>query len=99
MKKYINEENGKFIKKAFALALPITLQGLLNNILNVVDTMMIGALGETALALVGLANKVFFVYSLLLFGIASGSTVLTAQYWGGTRTFPMPERCLACPYA
>lgn len=82
MKKYINEENGKFIKKAFALALPITLQGLLNNILNVVDTMMIGALGETALASVGLANKVFFVYSLLLFGIASGSTVLTAQYWG-----------------
>ena len=82
MGKYISEENSKFIKRAFALALPITLQGLLNNVLNVVDTIMIGALGETALASVGLANKVFFVYSLLLFGIASGSTVLTAQYWG-----------------
>jgi Na+-driven multidrug efflux pump len=39
-------------------------------------------LGETTIAAVGLAIKVFFVFSLLLFGICSGSGVLTAQYWG-----------------
>lgn len=43
---------------------------------------MIGSLGETTIAAVGLANKVFFVFSLLLFGICSGSSILTSQYFG-----------------
>ena len=71
-----------FLSKVFQIALPVAMQGMLNTIVNLVDTMMIGALGETAIAAVGLANKVFFVYSLLVFGIVSGSGVLAAQYWG-----------------
>ena len=71
-----------FIRKAVTIALPVALQGMLNTIVNLVDTMMIGKLGETAIAAVGLANKVFFVFSLLVFGVASGSGVLAAQYWG-----------------
>jgi putative MATE family efflux protein len=43
---------------------------------------MIGRLGEKQIAAVGLANKVFFVFSLLMFGICSGSGVLASQYWG-----------------
>ncbi len=72
----------KFYKKAIFIAIPVALQALLNNLLNVIDTMMIGSLNEQSLAAVGLANKVFFVLSLVLFGIAGGATVLTAQYWG-----------------
>ena len=68
-----------FLSKVFQIALPVAMQGMLNTIVNLVDTMMIGALGETAIAAVGLANKVFFVYSLLVFGIVSGSGVLAAQ--------------------
>ena len=60
-----------FLSKVFQIALPVAMQGMLNTIVNLVDTMMIGALGETAIAAVGLANKVFFVYSLLVFGIVS----------------------------
>ena len=71
-----------FLKKAVMIALPVALQGMLNTIVNLVDTMMIGQLGETTIAAVGLANKVFFVFSLLVFGVASGSGVLAAQYWG-----------------
>lgn len=72
----------RFYKKTVAIAVPVALQALLNNFLNVIDTVMIGSLGEGSLAAVGLANKVFFVLSLVLFGVAGGSTVLTAQYWG-----------------
>ena len=43
---------------------------------------MIGSLGQSSIAAVGLANKVFFVFTLLLFGIVSGSSILTAQYFG-----------------
>ena len=62
-------DDKKFIKKAIAIAIPITFQLLLNTTLNFIDILMIGSLGETTIAAVGLANKVFFVFSLLLFGI------------------------------
>lgn len=71
-----------FLQKAVRIALPVALQGMLNTIVNLVDTLMIGTLGETTIAAVGLANKVFFVFSLLVFGVVSGSGVLAAQYWG-----------------
>ncbi len=71
-----------FLRKAVTIALPVALQGMLNTVVNLVDTMMIGTLGETTIAAVGLANKVFFVFSLLVFGVVSGSGVLAAQYWG-----------------
>lgn len=71
-----------FLRKTVSIAIPIALQGLLNTSLNFADIIMIGKLGEHAIAGVGLANKVFFVFTLLVFGIISGSGVLTAQYWG-----------------
>lgn len=75
-----------FLRKIIAITIPIALQNFLNTTLNFIDTLMIGTLGETTIAAVGLANKVFFVFSLLLFGICSGSGVLTAQYWGKRET-------------
>ena len=75
-------EDKSFLKKIISIAIPIAFQNLLNTILNLVDTMMIGSLGQSTIAAVGLANKVFFVFSLLLFGIVSGSSILTAQYYG-----------------
>lgn len=71
-----------FLRKTLTITIPIVLQNLLNNLLNLVDTLMIGKLGETQIAAVGLANKVFFVFSLLMFGVCSGSGILAAQYWG-----------------
>ena len=75
-------DDKKFLKKTVAIGIPIAIQALLNTTLNLVDTMMIGTLGQSAIAAVGLANKVFFVFTLLLFGVVSGSSILTAQYWG-----------------
>lgn len=71
-----------FFRKAVWIAIPVAVQGLLNTAINMVDTLMIGTLGVTTIAAVGLANKFFFVFTLLVFGIASGSGVLAAQYWG-----------------
>lgn len=81
---YLNDlfDDRKFLKKTMAIGIPIAMQALLNTTLNLVDTMMIGSLGQSAIAAVGLANKVFFVLTLLLFGVVSGSSILTAQYWG-----------------
>lgn len=74
--------DSRFLKKALMIACPVALQGMLNTIVNLVDTLMIGTMGATAIAAVGLANKFFFVFSLLVFGIVSGSGILAAQFWG-----------------
>lgn len=71
-----------FLKKSAMIALPVAMQGLLNSTINLVDNLMIGSLGETNIAAVGLANKVFVVFSLLVFGVCSGSAVLASQFWG-----------------
>ena len=86
-------EDKKFIRKAIAITVPIALQALLNTSLNLVDTVMIGSLGQSSIAAVGLANKVFFVFTLLLFGVVSGSSILTAQYFG-KRDIPNIRRVL-----
>ncbi len=71
-----------FFSQVFRIGLPITIQNLTLASLNLVDNIIIGGLGEAAIAGVGLANQYFFLLNLLLFGIASGSSIFTAQYWG-----------------
>lgn len=76
----------KFYSSMLKLAIPIIVQNLILSSLNLVDNIIIGGLGETAIASVGLANQYFFLLNLLLFGIASGSSIFTAQYWGNKDT-------------
>jgi putative MATE family efflux protein len=71
-----------YFKTLISLALPIIIQNLISNSLNMVDTMMIGGLGKTELAAVGLANQFFFLYSLITFGINSGCAIYISQFWG-----------------
>lgn len=72
----------KFFKSAAKLAIPIIIQNFILSSLNLVDNIIIGGLGETAIAGVGLANQYFFLLDLALFGTCSGASIFTAQYWG-----------------
>ncbi len=71
-----------FLKWMFALSLPIAGQNLINAAINTADTVMVGQLGEVSIASVGLANQIFFILSLILYGIGSGTSVFVAQFWG-----------------
>ena len=71
-----------FYGTLFSIALPITIQNLISSGLNMVDTVMIGKLGEVEIAAVGLGNKLFFLYVLLLFGTYSGAGIFISQFWG-----------------
>jgi putative MATE family efflux protein len=72
----------EFTSRLFSIALPIMLQNFIMSSLNMVGMLMIGQLGETAVASAGLANQVFFLQNLMLFGITSGSAIFIAQFWG-----------------
>ena len=71
-----------FFKQLYRLAAPIALQNLLTASLGMVASVMVGQLGDAAIASVGLAGQVFFLLNLILFGIGSGSAMFTAQLWG-----------------
>lgn len=71
-----------YYKTLLRIALPIVAQNFISSSLNVIDVTMIGQLGETAIASVGLANQIFFLLMLMTFGIYSGVGVFTAQLWG-----------------
>jgi putative MATE family efflux protein len=71
-----------YYRTLMRLAVPIILQYLISSSMNIIDVAMIGQLGETAVAAVGLSNQAFFIMTLVMFGISSGTAIFSAQYWG-----------------
>lgn len=80
------KKNLEFYKILFTISIPIVIQNLISSSLNLVDNVMVGQLGETFIAAAGLANQVFFVMTLILFGGNSGISIYIAQYWGKKET-------------
>lgn len=78
-----------FYKSLLAIAVPITLQNLINFSVGMLDTLMLGALGETALSASSLANQPGFVFMITVFGIANGAMVINSQYWGKREMEPI----------
>ncbi len=71
-----------FYKKVAAIAIPIALQGLITNGVNIMDTLMVGSLGETQLSAVSLANQFISIFHIFCMGIGMGASVLVARYYG-----------------
>lgn len=72
----------EFFRAMLALAVPVAFQQLITAGLNMIDVLMVGQLGEASVAALGLANQIFFLLILFLFGVTSGMSIFTAQYWG-----------------
>lgn len=80
------KKNIEFYKLLFTISIPIIIQNLISSSLNLVDNVMIGQLGETFIAATGLANQIYFIMTLILFGGNSGISIYIAQYWGKKET-------------
>ena len=72
----------EFWKKVLYFSIPIALQNLSSAILGIIDVSIISGMGETAVAAVSLANQLFYVVSLVTFGITSGASVYLARQYG-----------------
>ncbi len=75
-------ENKKFYTTLVAITIPIVIQNLIASSINMLDTVMIGNVGQEELAAVGIANQYYFLFSLSIFGVAAGCGVFIAQLWG-----------------
>jgi putative MATE family efflux protein len=77
--------------RIFSLALPIIGGMVSQNLLNIVDTAMVGFLGDAALAAVGLGGFVVFMCQALILGISTGVQTSAARRKGEGN----PERAAA----
>ena len=71
-----------FYKKVAGIALPIALQGLITQGVNMMDTLMVGSVGETELSAVSLANQFITIFHIFCMGIGMGASVLVSRYFG-----------------
>ena len=81
MKRFFNGDR-EFYRRVAILATPIALQNLITIGVNMLDTIMVGSLGETQLSAVSLANQFISVYHVLCMGLGMGASVLVSRYWG-----------------
>ena len=77
----------KFIKNLLILSLPLIGQNLITSSLNFLDNIMIGHLGETSIAAVGLANQYYLMFFLTTSAVCVGGSVLISQFWGKKEIF------------
>jgi len=81
-KKNVFSFDKKYYKALLYIALPITLQSVIQSSLSIIDQMMVGQLGEKAIAAVGFASRPTFILLYLLMGLGSGASVYCSQFWG-----------------
>lgn len=83
-KKYeIDMCNGKLAGKMLAFALPLMLSGFLQLLFNAVDIIVLGKfVSSNALAAVGSTGSMIVLLTSLFMGLAVGTNILTARYYG-----------------
>ena len=72
-------------KQMFKLAVPVVLSSFLQRSVGIVDIFLVGGLGASSIAAVGIAQVMVFVVMSLSWGVNVGVTVLVSQLWGADR--------------
>ncbi len=78
----LSDESKGFYKSLSILTIPIIFQEFINSAVNIMDVFMVGHLGVAQITAVGLANQIFFLFILLVFGVNSGASIFMGQFWG-----------------
>lgn len=86
-----------FYKKVLLLALPVALQNMITIGVNLTDTMMIGALGETQLSASSLATQFVNIFQTFCMGLSMGASVLASRFWG-MKEIPSLKKTIAIMY-
>ena len=85
------ETDRKFYRDVAKIALPVAMQSVITTGVNLVDTIMLGSLGETALSASSLANQFITLFTFLCMGVSMGASVLTSRFWGSQDLFSLKK--------
>lgn len=75
-------ERNAFRQELLQIAIPVTLQCLMQSSFSVVDQIMTGQLGSLSIAGIGLGGKFASIYSVMIAAVASVTGIMIAQYIG-----------------
>ena len=71
-----------FRRALVVLVIPIALQNLVASAVGAADIIMLGAVSQSVMAAVSLANQITFIIMLFFTGLSIGAGILVSQYWG-----------------
>ena len=80
LRRYIGDRH--FYKVTLAIALPIMAQQFVASFVNLIDNIMIGSVGATALTAVTVANRFYLIFNSTMFGFCGAAGIFIAQYYG-----------------
>ena len=72
----------RFYHKVLLILIPVVLQAIINQGVNMMDTIMVGKLGEAVISASSLANQFYNIFTILCMGISAAGLVLASQYYG-----------------
>ena len=75
-------EDRNFYQTLRKLALPLMLLQAISSSISLVSNLMIGSMGDNALAALNHATQINYLLTVFLYGITSASSAFTAQFWG-----------------
>lgn len=78
----MNSEARSFYKALTHVVGPMAIQNLISAAVTSADVIMLGYVGQTAIAASSLAGNVAFILFMISTGLSSGLIMLGAQYWG-----------------
>lgn len=78
----MKKKGNGFRADLISIALPVTLQSLLQSSFGMVDQIMIGQLGSESIAGIGLGGKFASLYSVVLGAVAAAAGIMASQYAG-----------------
>lgn len=78
----MNSEAKTFYKDLRNVVQPMAIQNLISSAVNSADVIMLGYIGQTAIAASALAGNIPFILFMISTGLSSGLIMLGAQYWG-----------------
>ncbi len=76
------KQKSSFFISVCALAIPVTLQSMLQASFSMIDQIMIGQLGSVRVAGVGYAGKFVTAYTVIVAAVASVAGIMISQYLG-----------------
>lgn len=71
-----------FYRRLFSVMIPILVQNLITNFVNLLDNIMVGQVGTEPMSGVAIVNQLLFVFNICIFGGLAGAGILTAQFHG-----------------
>lgn len=72
----------RFYSQIVKLVIPIVIQNLLSAAVNSADVVMLNYVGQSSISAVSLAANYAGVLFMIYYGLGTGASMLSAQYWG-----------------